>query len=56
MVSGIETLTIDQDTRPVIVGERTNVLGSRKFKQLIAAGDIDQAAELGRQQVRRGAH
>jgi 5-methyltetrahydrofolate--homocysteine methyltransferase len=56
VVSGIETLTIDQDTRPVIVGERTNVLGSRKFKQLIAAGDIDQAAEVGRQQVRRGAH
>ena len=29
---------IDDDTRPVIVGERTNVLGSRKFKELIADG------------------
>jgi len=56
VVSGIEVLTIDQDTRPVIVGERTNVLGSRKFKQLIAAGEIDQAAEVGRAQVRKGAH
>jgi 5-methyltetrahydrofolate--homocysteine methyltransferase len=56
VVSGIETLTIDQDTRPVIVGERTNVLGSRKFKELIAAGEIDQAAEVGRAQVRKGAH
>lgn len=56
VVSGIETLSIDQDTRPVIVGERTNVLGSRKFKDLIAAGDIDQAAEVGRAQVRKGAH
>ncbi|HEX7409717.1 MAG TPA: methionine synthase [Candidatus Binatia bacterium] len=56
MVSGIEALTVDQDTRPVIVGERTNVLGSRKFKDVIAAGDFDQAAEVGRAQVRKGAH
>ena len=56
VVSGVETLVIDDDTRPVIVGERTNVLGSRKFKQLIAAGEIDQAAEVGRAQVRKGAH
>ena len=56
MVAGVETLSIDQDTRPVIVGERTNVLGSRKFKDLIAAGAFDQAAEVGRAQVRKGAH
>jgi 5-methyltetrahydrofolate--homocysteine methyltransferase len=56
MVSGIETLSIDQDTRPVIVGERANVLGSRKFKDLIAAGAFEQAAEVGRAQVRKGAH
>ena len=31
-VSGIEALVIDEDTRPVIVGERTNVLGSRRFR------------------------
>ena len=55
-VSGIETLVIDEDTRPVIVGERTNVLGSRKFKQLIAEGKIEEASEIGRLQVRRGAH
>jgi 5-methyltetrahydrofolate--homocysteine methyltransferase len=55
-VSGIETLVIDDDTRPVIVGERTNVLGSRKFKELIAAGKIEEASEVGRAQVRRGAH
>ena len=55
-VSGIETLVIDEDTRPVIVGERTNVLGSRKFKQLIAVGAIEEASEIGRLQVRRGAH
>jgi len=56
VVSGIDTLVIDQDTRPVIVGERTNVLGSRKFKELIAGGKIEEASEIGRAQVRKGAH
>jgi 5-methyltetrahydrofolate--homocysteine methyltransferase len=56
VVSGIETLVIDDTTRPIIVGERTNVLGSRKFKRLIAQGKIEEAAEVGRLQVRRGAH
>ena len=55
-VSGIETLTIDQDTRPIIVGERTNVLGSRRFKQLVTEGKYEEGAELGRLQVKRGAH
>jgi 5-methyltetrahydrofolate--homocysteine methyltransferase len=56
VVSGIETLVIDDSTRPIVVGERTNVLGSRKFKRLIAQGKIEEAAEVGRLQVRRGAH
>jgi 5-methyltetrahydrofolate--homocysteine methyltransferase len=56
VVSGVETLVVDESTRPVIVGERTNVLGSRKFKRLIGQGKIEEAAELGRLQVRRGAH
>src|SRR5207245_7111623 len=46
----------EQDTLPVIAAERPKVPASRKFKQLMPAGEIDQAAELGRQQVRRGAH
>src|SRR3989454_5451121 len=53
--SGIEVLPTDDDRRPVVVGERTNVIGSRKFKELIVAGDLDQAAEIGRRQVRGGA-
>ncbi len=56
VVSGIETLVIDENTRPVIVGERTNVLGSRKFKRLIAQDKFEEASEVGRTQVRRGAH
>src|SRR5262245_36690034 len=56
VVSGLDTLVIDADTRPVIVGERTNVLGSRAFKKLIAEGQFEEASEIGRLQVRRGAH
>jgi len=55
-VSGLEALVIDEQTRPVIVGERTNVLGSRRFKRLIAQGEWEAAAEIGRAQARGGAH
>ena len=55
-LSGIEMLQVDDDTRPVIIGERTNVLGSRKFKRLIQEGRFEEAAEVGRAQVKGGAH
>ncbi|MEX2599731.1 MAG: methionine synthase, partial [Dehalococcoidia bacterium] len=55
-VAGLEPLIINEDNRPVIIGERTNVLGSRRFKRLIQEGKIEEAAEIGRQQVRSGAH
>ncbi|HVN28328.1 MAG TPA: homocysteine S-methyltransferase family protein, partial [Candidatus Binataceae bacterium] len=56
VVSGTETLVLDPDSRPAVVGERTNVLGSRKFKRLIADDKFEEASEVGRAQVRRGAH
>ena len=34
VVSGIEPLQYDDSMRPLFIGERTNVIGSRKFKQL----------------------
>jgi 5-methyltetrahydrofolate--homocysteine methyltransferase len=55
VVSGIEVLPIEDDRRPVVVGERTNVIGSKKFRELVVAGNLDQAAEVGRRQVRGGA-
>ena len=55
-VSGIEALLIDEEVRPAIVGERTNVLGSRRFRRLIKEGSFEEAAEIGRRQVRNGAH
>jgi 5-methyltetrahydrofolate--homocysteine methyltransferase len=53
-VSGIEVLYPTDDNRPVLVGERTNVIGSRRFKELIVEGRFEEAAELGRAQVRGG--
>src|SRR5690242_8690180 len=54
-VSGIEVLYPSDDNRPVFVGERTNVIGSRKFKELVVAERFDDAAEIGRAQVRASA-
>jgi len=54
-VSGIDHLPLD-DYAPVMVGERTNVIGSRAFKRLIGENDLDGAAEIARKQVREGAH
>ncbi len=54
-LSGIDYLEITPEMRPVLVGERTNVIGSRKFKQLIAEGKYEEASEIGRAQVKKGA-
>jgi 5-methyltetrahydrofolate--homocysteine methyltransferase len=57
MVSGIEPFVYDDPTlRPIMVGERTNVIGSRKFKRLITEGKFEEAAEVARAQVKGGAH
>ncbi|QIZ66839.1 methionine synthase [Geobacillus subterraneus] len=55
-VSGIEALIYEETMRPLFVGERTNVIGSRKFKRLIAEGKYEEAAEIARAQVKNGAH
>jgi 5-methyltetrahydrofolate--homocysteine methyltransferase len=54
-VSGVEALVPADDNRPLFVGERTNVIGSRKFKELVVAERFDDAAEVGRAQVKAGA-
>ncbi|ADU65736.1 methionine synthase [Desulfurispirillum indicum S5] len=54
-LSGIEYLPIEPGEL-YLVGERTNVIGSRKFKRLIAEGNLDEAVEVARKQIRGGAH
>lgn len=55
-VSGIEPLVYDPSMRPLLIGERTNVIGSRKFKRLIVEEKFEEASEIARAQVRGGAH
>ena len=54
-LSGVDYLEITDDIRPVIVGERTNVIGSRKFKLLITDEKFEEAAEIAKLQVKAGA-
>lgn len=54
--SGLEALTLLPDSNFTIIGERTNVTGSRKFARLIKAGDYDAALEIAREQVAGGAN
>ncbi len=53
-VSGIEAVELEAENRPLLVGERTNVLGSARFKELVGAGEWEAAAEVGRAQVKAG--
>src|SRR5712675_229882 len=54
--SGIATIEAEDSTRPLLVGERTNVIGSRLFKNLVAEEKWEEASEIARRQVRGGAH
>src|SRR5262249_19141386 len=53
--SGIEMVEAEDSNRPLLVGERTNVIGSRLFKNLIAQEKWEEAADVARRQVRSGA-
>jgi 5-methyltetrahydrofolate--homocysteine methyltransferase len=54
--SGIDLVEADDSNRPLIVGERTNVIGSRLFKKMIAEEKWEEATEVARWQIRNGAH
>jgi len=54
--SGLEPFEIDADTGFVMIGERTNVTGSARFRRLIEAGDHQGATDVALEQVRGGAN
>jgi len=55
-LSGLEPLTIRPDSNFIMVGERTNVTGSKRFARLITSGDFAEAAHVAVDQVRGGAN
>ena len=46
---------VGPDTGFVVVGERTNVTGSARFRRLVEAGDFQGAVDVALEQVRGGA-
>ncbi len=55
-LSGLEPLTIRPDSNFILVGERTNVTGSKKFARLVKEGAYEGALEVARNQVEGGAN
>lgn len=56
MLSGLEALRVTSDTNFVVVGERTNVTGSRKFARLVRTGAFEEALSVAKDQVQGGAN
>jgi 5-methyltetrahydrofolate--homocysteine methyltransferase len=48
--------TIEQDSSFLIIGERTNTNGSRRFRRLLEEGDVDGMVKMAREQIKEGAH
>ena len=49
-------MTIRPDSNFIVIGERTNVTGSKRFARLIAANDYEAALDVARDQVAGGAN
>jgi 5-methyltetrahydrofolate--homocysteine methyltransferase len=55
-LSGLETLTLRPDSNFIMIGERTNVTGSKRFARLITNGQFTEAVDVALGQVRGGAN
>jgi 5-methyltetrahydrofolate--homocysteine methyltransferase len=54
--SGMEPLVIRPETNFIMIGERTNITGSKRFARLIKTGDYEAALAVAREQVEGGAN
>jgi 5-methyltetrahydrofolate--homocysteine methyltransferase len=54
--SGADPLVIRPETNFVMIGERTNITGSRRFARLIKEGNYEEALRVAREQVEGGAN
>ena len=55
-LAGLETLTIRPESNFIMIGERTNVTGSKRFARLITSGQFTDAVDVALGQVRGGAN
>ncbi|HVA28694.1 MAG TPA: methionine synthase [Candidatus Baltobacteraceae bacterium] len=56
VASAMTSVALEQQPRPLIVGERINSQGSRKMKRLLLADQYDDIVLVAREQVEGGAH
>ncbi|MCA9806812.1 MAG: methionine synthase [Cyanobacteria bacterium HKST-UBA06] len=56
VTSAIDSVDLDMDNRPIVIGERLNAQGSRKFKQILLDDDYDTMVAMGQEQIDRGAY
>lgn len=56
MLSGNEPLIATEDSNFLMIGERTNITGSRRFARLIREDNFEEALSVARQQVEGGAN
>jgi 5-methyltetrahydrofolate--homocysteine methyltransferase len=49
-------VSYQQDRSVLLVGERTNANGSKKFREAMLEGDWDTCVDIGREQIKEGAH
>jgi len=54
--SGLEPLAVQADSTLTMIGERTNVSGSRKFARLVRGEKLGEAVSVARRQVEGGAN
>ncbi len=54
--SMLKRVPLRQEPAPLMIGERCNSQGSRKFKQLLLSDDYDAMVAVAREQVESGAH
>jgi 5-methyltetrahydrofolate--homocysteine methyltransferase len=56
LFSGLEPLELREDSNFTMIGERTNITGSARFRRLIEGGDFQAALDVALEQVRGGAN
>ena len=49
-------VSYQQDRSVLLIGERTNANGSKRFRDAMLEGDWDTCVEIGREQIKEGAH
>ncbi|MEQ1832232.1 MAG: methionine synthase [Candidatus Eisenbacteria bacterium] len=54
--SGMTAVALEQEPRPLLIGERLNTQGSRKVKRLALEGTTEDFIPIARDQVEGGAH